>query len=101
MLKSHLTSMNPVSIVLWTLTALSFAGYLFFFCWYCNALRHRRSARRARRRSRREDTEAGVPLQRLDHPTPAATTDEDEISYIARTGRVPGHQPRPSISGRK
>lgn len=101
MLKSHLTSMNPVSIVLWTLTALSFAGYLFFFCWYCNALRHRRSARRARRRSRREDTEAGVPLQRLDHATPAATTDEDEISYIARTGRVPGHQPRPSISGRK
>ena len=100
MLQTHLTSINPVSIVLWTLTALAFAGYSIFFCWYCNALRHRRSDRRNRRRSRRHDAEAGIPLQHVE-PLALADNDEDEISYIARTGHVPGAQPRPSTRGRK
>jgi hypothetical protein len=96
MLQNHLTSPNPISIVLWTLTALAFAGYSIFFCWYCNALRHRRAARRSLRRSQDADAEAGIPLQHVDPPTPASDT-EDEISYIARTGHVPGTKPRLSI----
>jgi hypothetical protein len=87
MLVSSLSSVNPISIVLWTLAALSFAGYLFFFCWYCNALRHRRSSnRRLRHRNRRDDNEVGLPLNDIEHPAPM--DGEDEIAYIARTGNV-------------
>jgi len=96
MLQNHLTSPNPISIVLWTLTALAFAGYSIFFCWYCNALRHRRAARRSLHHPQDDDAEAGIPLQHMDPPAPASDT-EDEISYIARTGHVPGTKPRLSI----
>jgi hypothetical protein len=72
------------------------SGYSIFFCWYCNALRHRRAARRSRHHSQPDDAEAGIPLQHVDPPAPASDT-EDKISYIARTGHVPGTKPRLSI----
>jgi len=98
LLTSHLTSITPVSIILWTLAAVTFSGFVFFVCWYCNTLRHRRAVLRARRRSHRPDVEAGLPLH---HRPPPSDDDEDEISYIARTGMVRGIHPRPSSSGQK
>ena len=95
LLTSHLTSVSPVSIILWTLAALTFSGYVFFVFWYCNALRHRRAAQR-RRHARQSDVESGDPLHPLPH-----LEDEDEISYIARTGTVNGIRPRSLASGQK
>jgi hypothetical protein len=95
LLTSHLTSFSPVSIILWTLAALTFSGYVFFVCWYCNVLRNRRAALR-RHRNGQSDVEAGSPL----HPLPPLE-DEDEISYIARTGTVNGIRSRSSASGQK
>ena len=95
LLTSHLTSFSPVSIILWTLAALTFSGYVFFVCWYCNVLRNRRAALH-RRRNGQSDVEAGSPL----HPLPPLE-DEDEISYIARTGTVNGIRSRSSASGQK
>jgi hypothetical protein len=103
MLISNLSTYNPISIVLWTLSALSFLGYLIFFCWYCNALRFRRSANRRNRRRLRNDEEAGTPLRPLNAPD--RIDDEDEISFIARTGHVSApslpRNPPPKYPGRR
>jgi phosphopantetheine adenylyltransferase len=97
MLVTHLTAPNPVSILLWTITAFSFAGYTFFFCWYCNALRHRRAALRRRRRNLDDDAETGIPLTDVD--SPERLDGEDEIAFIARTGIV--KDPPAKTSGQK
>jgi hypothetical protein len=103
MLISNLSTPNTTSIVLWTLAALSFLGYFLFFCWYCNALRYRRSTNRRTRRRTQKDEEAGIPLQQAE---PAVRFEnEDEISFIARTGQVPAsslpRNPPPKYPGRR
>ena len=103
MLISNLSTPNTVSIVLWTLSTLSFLGYLIFFCWYCNALRYRRSSNRRNRRRKQTDEEAGIPLNQVD--APVRFDDEDEISFIARTGHVTApsltRNPPPKHPGRR
>ncbi|MGV1013306.1 MAG: hypothetical protein ACOYBS_12785, partial [Flavobacterium sp.] len=86
LLKNHLSSSSPTSIVIWIIVCLCISGTTFGICWYCNILRQRRARRtpfRPNNKLTRE--EVGTPLRPL---RPAPHDDEDEISYIARTGRV-------------
>ena len=84
LLVNHMTSYSHSSMILWLSLFLTFAVGLITIvcaCCICNSARRRRRLRQRRHLS--------VPMSVLAAYDASAPDDEDEISYIARTGRIP------------
>ena len=88
MINKTVFSLSTFGIILWTIFGLSLSAIFLFFCWYCTTVRRNR-ARLQRIRRQNKEAEAGTPLRPLRRTHPLDDEEEeDEISYLARTGTV-------------